>query len=277
MSKLKSNPFYLEVLLKELKVGTLQLKDRILVVCGGNLDRVTLLEAGFSNVVISNLAPHNDHEEYSPFVWQYQNAEQLESDDESFDVAIVHSGLHHCYNPNQGLAELCRVSKKMVIMFEPYDTWITRLGAVLGYGQQYEDTAVHENNGLRGGVANTEIPNYVYRYSDSEVRKFARAFMPYGESPIRIYRALRINVGRFKKLKNPLYRISFKLAYPILRGLSVIIPCFNNNCSFAIQKPSAKDYHPWITEIQGVPRVNREYLENKYGAFPESPGKENRQ
>lgn len=201
----------------------------MLVTCGGNLDRVTLLAAGFTDVVISNLAPHAGHQDYSPFPWEHQDIEHLTYDDGAFDVAIVHSGLHHCYNPLRAMGELSRVARKAVIAFEPYETWLTRLGAKLGYGQQYEDQAVHGNGGTSGGVANTEIPNYVYR--------------------------------------NPLLRLSFAIALPFLRMFSKLIPSLNNNFCFVIHNPGPEHFHEWIQNEGGEPRVKRDYLVAKYGKF----------
>jgi SAM-dependent methyltransferase len=261
------NPFYLDVLRQEIANGGLKTTDKVLVTCGGNLDRITLLEAGFTDVVISNLAHHDDHLNYSPFSWEHQDIENLTYDDGAFDVAIVHSGLHHCFNPTRAMGELCRVARRTVIAFEPYETWLTRLGAKLGYGQQYEDQAVHGNRGESGGVANTEIPNYVYRFRELEVRKFARAFHPYAEPPVRFYRALRVNVGRFKLHRNPLLRVSFSFALPVIQMLSRLIPSFNNNLCFVIQKPGPEHFHEWIQDDSGRPRVNRDYLVAKYGRF----------
>ena len=123
----KPNPFYLSVLQQELAKGGIQQSDRVLVTCGGDLDRVTLLAAGFTDVVISNLAPHNGHQDYRPFTWEHQDIEGLDYGDGAFDVVIVHSGLHHCYNPMRALGEMCRVARKTVIAFEPYETWLTQL------------------------------------------------------------------------------------------------------------------------------------------------------
>lgn len=268
MTAKQPNPFYLDVLLSELKLGKIGPDDSILVVCGGNLDRVTLLAAGFKNVVISNLAPHAGHDEYEPYTWRREDVENLSCEDKSFDIAIVHSGLHHCYNPNRGLGELCRVARKLTIAFEPYETWFTRLGAKLGYGQQYEDLAVHGSGGTGGGVANTEIPNFVYRYTDREINKFTRAFFPYGKPIIRYYRALRINQGRFQKHQSFLLRSSFKLLLPAIRLAAKLIPSLNNNFCFVIDRPCRPDYHPWIQDQEGTPQVNTDYLERKYGSFP---------
>ena len=265
----KPNPFYLSVLQQELAKGGIRQSDRVLVTCGGDLDRVTLLAAGFTDVVISNLAPHDGHQDYRPFTWEHQDIEGLNYADGAFDVVIVHSGLHHCYNPMRALGEMCRVARKSVIAFEPYETWLTQLGALMGYGQRYEDQAVHGCGGNSGGVANTEIPNFVFRFREGEVRKFARTFRPYAESPVRFYRALRVNTGRFQIHRNPLIRYSFALAIPFLRVAARVIPSLNNNLCFVIQNPSPEHYHPWIEGKSGEPHVRRDYLEAKYGKFPE--------
>lgn len=267
--KKRPNPFYMEVLRKELAIGSLNADDRILVVCGGNLDRVCLLEAGFRDVVISNLAPHGGHNEYAPYIWRRENIEGLSYEKESFDVAIVHSGLHHCYNPYRGLGEICRVARKMVIAFEPYQTWFTVLGAKIGYGQQYEDQAVHGCGGQSGGAANTDIPNYVYRFKEEQVEKFSRAFFPFGKPEIRYYRALRINKTKFIKHRNAILRYSFRIAYPVLRRLAKIIPSMNNNLCFVIERPGPNDFHPWIYSKDGNPRINKDYLIKKYGKMPQ--------
>ena len=264
-------PFYLSVLEQELRLGRMTTADKILVTCGGNRDRLALLAAGFTDVVITNLAPHHGHADYHPYSWEYQDIESLTYEDGAFDVVIVHSGLHHCYNPIRALGELYRVARKQMIAFEPYETWFTRLGAFLGYGQEFEDLAVHTFGGLSGGVANTEIPNLVYRFNEREVRKFARAFRPWGESPIRFYRALRMNIDRFRLHGSWLLRTSFKLAYPIITVLARVFKPLNNNLCFVIQVPEPANYHPWIRESGGKPRVDPEYLQAKYGKFPCQP------
>jgi SAM-dependent methyltransferase len=265
----EANPFYLSVLLAELRRGKISKSDQVLVVCGGNLDRITLIAAGFDNVVISNLAPHAGHYEYAPYSWCREDAEALSLEDQSYDIVIVHSGLHHCRNPVRALGEMCRAARKLVIAFEPYDTWFTRLGAKLGYGQQYEDQAVHRNSGNSGGVSNGEIPNFVYRFREVEIEKFARAFFPYGGPDIRFYRALRVNIDRFRKHRSAWLRVSFKLAHPLIQVLAKIIPSLNNNFCFTIWRPGPEDYHSWVLVVEGQPRVDKEFLIRKYGPFPE--------
>jgi SAM-dependent methyltransferase len=261
------DPFYCSVVRSEFGgPESLTPPGSILVVCGGNLDRVSLLECGIKSGVISNLAPHIGHDEYHPFTWERQDVEKLSYPDESFDVAVVHSGLHHCYNPIHALGEMCRVARKRIIVFEPYETWFTRLGAWIGIGQQYEDLAVFADPFGLGGVANTEIPNYVYRFSESEVLKFASAFMPLAKPRIRVYRAIRLNRRKFQVGVNPLIRVCFSLLYPVLLWASKRVKSLNNNVCFVIDKPRVQDFHPWIKAVDGLPRLNRSVIDAKYGS-----------
>tara|TARA_B110000438_G_C15780364_1_gene636031 strand:+ start:826 stop:1002 length:177 start_codon:yes stop_codon:yes gene_type:complete len=50
----------------------------------------------------------------------------------------------------------------------------------LGYVADYELRAVFDNECLHGGVNNSEIPNFVYRWTENEVEKTINTFMPIG-------------------------------------------------------------------------------------------------
>jgi ubiquinone/menaquinone biosynthesis C-methylase UbiE len=258
------DPFYLAVMQDAVERGEIATTDRVLVACGGDLDRRTLLELGFTDVTISNLAPHAGHMDYAPYTWMHDDVEGLSHADNSFDLVLVHNGLHHCYNPMHALGEMCRVARKLIVCIEPQETWFTRLGARLGYGQMYEDVAVFCNGCIAGGVANTEIPNFVYRFSADAVRKFARCFFPWGLAPIRIRRTLRASMARFLMHRSSVLRWTFRIAVPVVTQLAKWIPAFNNCIAFTIQRPSVVDLHPWIRDTPSGPRVDAGYLKEKY-------------
>ena len=73
--------------------------DSILVVAGSFYDRDVFNKLGYSNVTISNLDTRNEKEEFIPFDWSYQDAENLTYPDKYFDYVVVHAGLHHCFPP----------------------------------------------------------------------------------------------------------------------------------------------------------------------------------
>jgi ubiquinone/menaquinone biosynthesis C-methylase UbiE len=68
------------------------------------------------------------------------DAEALPFPDESFDLAIVHNGLHHLTNPAAGLRELWRVSRGAVIAIEPADSKLMPLYIKLGIARSHEDS-----------------------------------------------------------------------------------------------------------------------------------------
>ena len=146
--------FYLNVLRRLLDAGTISTTDSVLVVCGGPLDEAVATKVGFQNVIVTNL----DNEMSNTF----QDAENLTYENGSFDVVIVHAGLHHCHSPHRGLLEMYRVARKCVVVFEARDSMLMRIAIRAGLTEDFERSAISAD-GLRGGVADTGIPNFVYR------------------------------------------------------------------------------------------------------------------
>jgi SAM-dependent methyltransferase len=261
----KSSDFYLDVLRALLKEGVLDVTMRILVACGGATDRDVFMNAGFTDVVISNLDTRMHGDEFSPFAWSFQDVERLSFEDNAFDFAVVHSGLHHCYSPHRGLLELYRVASKGVLLFEPYDSLFTRIGARLNFGQEYELAAVVSNGFQFGGVNNTAIPNYIYRLSESEIEKVVSCFAPYGKHRFQFIRKLRIPWYQLRNRKNKLYFIAVAVAFPLLALLCRLIPGLSNNFAAVILKPQLPaDIHPWLTWEDARVKVNSDWLKEKY-------------
>ena len=123
---------------------------------------ITLLE----NVLVTNL----DGSEAQ------QDAERLTFADKSFDVVIVHAGLHHCYSPHRALLEMYRVARKVVVAFESRDSLTMRTAVRLGLTLDYETDSLTADG--KGGVAETGIPNFVYRWTERDVIKTIASFDP---------------------------------------------------------------------------------------------------
>lgn len=107
-------------------------------------------------------------------------AERLPFPDDSFDYCVIHAAVHHVSSPRCVLTEMYRVARRCLIAFESRDSWIMRRLENWGITQVYEHAAVHFNDGRYGGVNNTEIPNFVYRWTDErEVQKTISAYAPH--------------------------------------------------------------------------------------------------
>src|SRR5262249_10188229 len=107
------------------------------------------------------------------------NAESLSYNDGAFDYVVVHAALHHCPSPHRALLEMYRVARRAAIMFESRDSLLMKLLVRLKFTDVYEPTAVYYNDCKFGGVNNTEIPNFVYRWTEHELEKTIASYAPY--------------------------------------------------------------------------------------------------
>ena len=259
--------FYFETVRTLIDDGTIARDSSVLICCGGALDREVFLRAGFSDVVVSNLdvRMQGSEDEYAPFRWSFQDAEALQFEDNSFDLVVAHSGLHHCRSPHRGLLEMYRVARKGVLVFEPKDGLLTRLGARLGVGQDYEHAAVVGNSLKYGGVANTEVPNFVYRWSRGDVEKTIHSYAPHARHRFRYFYALRIPWGRLEGLRNPFWKTAVRLVRPAVT-LASRMPFLANNVAFWVSKPRIpEDLQPWMAATAtGELKVNPEWLRQSY-------------
>ncbi len=260
--------FYARTLTRLLNKGLLARESKILVVCGATVDRDVFHQLGFLNVTISNLDVRLKGNEFKPYFWSFQDAEVLKFGDGEFDVVVEHQGLHHCCSPHRGLLEMFRVAQRMVVVFEPRDSFLVRLGVRLSFGQEYEVAAV-AGNGMRfGGVRNSPIPNYVYRWTEREVKKVISTFYPSGRSRLHFFYSLRVPEERLKAMKNRLVAGCVRGLLPMLRLFTVLFPRQTNCFAFAVEKPELpRDLHPWLVMEDGLPAISETWVRQHYGEF----------
>jgi len=258
--------FYKEVVDDLLRRRILDQHMRVLVLCGGEPDKEVLVGSGFSSVVISNLDTRMKGTEYAPFEWSYQDAEHLSFEDDSFDFSMVHEGLHHCYSPHRALLEMYRVAKKGILLFEPYDNLLTQLGVLLKFGQEYEDAAVFYNDCVYGGVKNSSIPNYVYRWTEKEIVKTIHSFAPCGKHSFQFIHKMCVPWTQLKGRKNKLFFLMVLLSLPILKAIGIAFPKkSSNNFAALVLKPELpRDLHPWLSWRENEIKPNLLWLSNRY-------------
>ena len=257
--------FYVDVVRRLVDRGVLRPHSRVLVACGGEHDRDALLQCGLRDVTISNLDARMRGDEFAPYAWSFQDAERLDFADGAFDFAIVHNGLHHCHSPHRALCELYRVARVGVLVFEPYDGPLARLAVRLGFGQDYEVAAVFDNGMTFGGVGNSAIPNYVYRWTEGEVRKAIRSYAPVGHHHFAFHYALRVPWTRLRMLRGRLRLAATAAALPLLRLGTMLVPRLCNNFAFVVLKPRLpEELLPWLRLEDGAVALDREWLGARY-------------
>ncbi len=239
--------FYLDTVRSLLVDGWLRPDDDVLVTAGGENDRDVLAAAGMRSVTITNLDERMRADAFAPFAWCRQDAERLTYEDCSFDIGIVHQGLHHCRSPHRGLLELYRVARRGVVLFEPQETLLTRLGVRVGIGQEYEVAAVAGNDLHWGGVQNTDVPNFVYRWTRREVRKTLASFDATGRPRLRCFYDFRVPGDAAAAVRSPVASTLARAAVPLARLILRVAPSQANALAVAADKRGGTTgLHPWL-------------------------------
>lgn len=250
MADPEGDPFYIAVLREALRDGALRKDDRLLVVCGGGKDEASLRAAGLTRFDTSNISGE-----------LAVDVENLPYPDATYDAVVVHSGLHHCASPHRGLLEMHRVAKRCVILFEPADNLVTRLGQRLGIGQTYEFAAVEDNGFACAGWRNTSVPNWVYRFTASEIRQTINCAAPFGPHHFRFFYRTRIPWRQLRARRNKLPLLVVMLAAPFLRLLDAVGPLASNNLAAVVTKPRLpSEMFPWLADGPDGPVANREWF-----------------
>lgn len=258
--------FYAEVIGRLLRGGVLTTDSELLVVCGGLTDRNVLRDYGFARVVISNVDQGAQAAELAPYEWRYQDAERLSFPDESFDFCVVHSGLHHCYSPHRALLEMYRVARRGLLLFEPYDNVTTRLGVRFKVGQEYEHAAVYYNGYAHGGAGNGPVPNFIYRWTEQEIRKVIHSYAPHARHKIEFMYRMRIPWGQVRARRSRALRLAVRASVPALKALEWCLPKQSNNFAALVHKPQLPAaLHPWLRLEAGSIRLDEQWLAARYG------------
>jgi SAM-dependent methyltransferase len=258
--------FYSEIVGELTAAGVLDPAMRVLVVCGGRRDRDVLLELGFRDVTISNIGPAPAARDHEPYAWIAQDAERLEHPDGAFDLCLVHSGLHHCRSPHRALLEMYRVASRAVLLFEPYDNLLTRVGVRLNIGQEYEHAGVHCNHGHAGGVGNSSVPNYVYRFTEREIAKAISSHAPHARHELRFFHRMRIPWTQLRRRRNRAFYHAVRAARPALKLVEVCLPKQSNNFAALVLKPDLPaGLQPWLRAEGDEIRLDDRWLASRYG------------
>jgi SAM-dependent methyltransferase len=258
--------FYADVLDTAVRAGLLATDMRVLVVCGGGTDIAALKRRGFSDVVVSNVGLTGPPRDIGAYQWAQQDVENLTYKDDSFDACIVHSGLHHCHSPQRALLEMYRVATRAVLLFEPYDNVITRLGVRWGFGQEYEHASVHFNHVRHGGVGNSAVPNFVYRFTEREIVKTVHSYAPYAKHDVRFFYRMRIPWAQLSRRRNRAFYYAVRAARPVLGMIGTLAPRQSNNFAALIRKPDLPgDLHPWLRYDDMGIHLDERWVRSRYG------------
>lgn len=241
---------YAQTLARLVSEGRLDPAAPTLVVAGGPTDRRVLMEAGFTNVTISNLDERMVGTEFAPYAWRFLDGENLAVEEGEFAQIIEHMGLHHCGSPHRGLLEMYRCAGRSMLVFENRDSFSMRMAIRLGFVPEFEHEAVAGNGYVFGGWRNTGVPNAVYRWTETEIEKTLASYDPAHAVPVRYFYGLRLPLQRIEMMRNPVLRLAFRASLLPFSLIARAFPRQMNEFAFFIDK-AARQRQPWIDPESG--------------------------
>jgi SAM-dependent methyltransferase len=258
------------VLSELLADGTISRSDTVLAVCAGEREHDLFSHYTFEHVVISNLsqaARPDDQEQinWSPFAWSYQDAQSLSYEDSSFDFTFVADGLHHCSSPHQAMVEMYRVARKGIIVIESRRSLLMQVANRLGLASEYEIEAVVGSDRERGGVNNSAIPNYIYRWTEGELMRTIRSYDPRGRQRFRFFYELNLPYELADWEKSKLRLTAVRIVDPLAQALTRVFKKQCNTLAMVVMKPVIpRDLWPWLTVEGGEVVFNAAYADRHF-------------
>ncbi len=172
---------FLAVLLRYIKTCHIDTNERLLVIGGSWQDVELLICAGFNDITLSNFQSQLEEDAHTNLSAKVKllaiDAEQVDLPDGSFDCVFAHEVLHHCRSPHRVLCEMLRVARKHVVVLEPNDSFSMRVLTWAGFSFPYEIFSVVYHGHEAGGVRDSCIPNFIYRWSENELRKTVSSYL----------------------------------------------------------------------------------------------------
>ncbi|OAI41382.1 hypothetical protein AYO41_01650 [Verrucomicrobia bacterium SCGC AG-212-E04] len=149
---------------RAIATGDLAVTDTVLVVGSSDFERNFFATFGFANVHFST------HLDDPPAL-----AQSLPFASDSFDIVFTEAVLHHLDRPHAAIYEMVRVSRRSIIISESQENFLAKSLMNFGLMEEYERSAVMAHDGCSGGVNDSALPNFIYRWRKDELEKCFRS------------------------------------------------------------------------------------------------------
>jgi ubiquinone/menaquinone biosynthesis C-methylase UbiE len=215
-------------------------KDKSILVLGASSDEARLYhKLQFKRVTLSNidLAQLKGAEKYNFKIIKIDFRNLFKLENNSYDYIAVHASIHHTSKPHNTLLEMYRIAKHGILIVESNDSFIMRLSVKLNFSEDFEKSAVNESN-YGGGVDESNVPNYVYRWTEREVKKLFYSYQP--DKKINIVFDYQDNIFNEGLSNNSIRKKIITFSYIFLKIIFFLFPKQKNLMSIYIDKKNYK-------------------------------------
>jgi hypothetical protein len=130
-----------------------------------------------------------------------------------------------------------------------------RTGVRLKFTADYEiDSPFHDG---RGGVCDSEIPNFIYRWSEQEVQKTIQSFAPEYRDQFEFFYGLELPFHRLKVTGRTLKLRALTILSPLTWAFTKVLPRQGNRFGFAVYKTGR--LQPWLTSENAQITLNQAF------------------
>jgi SAM-dependent methyltransferase len=240
-------------------------QSKVLIVGAEDNDERVFRQLGFTDVTLMNVGLRCPP---LPDGWSFTHGDghAIPFPDGSFDAVVAHATLHHCHSPHRVLLEMYRVARKDVVFIEARDSILMRLVEALGITQSYEVTAVFSNGGVRGGVDDTEIPNFVFRWTEREVEKTISTYAPHLRHGYSYRYGLDLPQTPAALRSGLVSRLLIQALRPLSSMLGLVLGRQQNLFAARIHKPQSRDgLQPWLEwRADGTPGFDKSWAQSRF-------------
>jgi len=215
-------------------------KNKSILVLGASSDEANLFhKLHFKKITLSNidLAQLKGAEKYNfrKIKIDFRNLYRIKNS--FYDFVVVHASIHHASKPHNILLEMYRIAKLGVLIVESNDSFIMRLAVKLKFSEDFEKSALNYKTYV-GGVDGSHIPNYVYRWTEREIKKLFYSYQP--DKKINIIFNYQNNIYNENLSDNFLKKIIIVINYVFLKTIFILFPKQQNLMSIYIDKKNYK-------------------------------------
>jgi SAM-dependent methyltransferase len=215
-------------------------KDKSILVLGASSDEASLFhKLQFKRVILSNidLAQLKGAEKYKSKKIKLDFRSLFKIKNNSYDYVVVHASIHHTSRPHNILLEMYRIAKHGILIVESNDSFVMRLSVKLNFSEDFEKSAVNENT-YGGGVDGSNVPNYVYRWTEREIKKLFYSYQP--DKKINIIFNYQNNIFNEGLSNNLIKKMIITFCYILLKITFFLFPKQQNLMSIYIDKKNYK-------------------------------------
>ncbi len=163
---------WLRAILRQIDISGVQ--SILDIGCGTGILYEVLQEEGFTGAYVGTDISHEmlevGRKRYPGINVQVMDCEKLAFADRTFDVVFMRSVLHHVSKPINAIKEMCRVSKKHILISEPLRNALTKVPRYLSktFTNHFDKDHTHYSAGqmrdllCRGGITDYRFVHFGY-------------------------------------------------------------------------------------------------------------------